>query len=167
MHHRITAAATAATILIAAVAFTATGCANPAVSDRGTASAPPTRAAIAGDEGSLFKNPTAKQTRALQRAASDAVRAYLDRDNPTWFDDLRPFLTTDAADAYATVDVRNLPDAHVTGAATVEVSPDPTHRTAHVRTSVGTYDVDLVRLTENTPWKADRLYPPSNLPGRR
>lgn len=136
-----------------------TGCSSTPAT--GPAPTPAPSATIAADEGGLVRTPTGADSRAAKTTATAAVTAFLDTDAPDWFDQLAPYLTDDARTAYGTVNVARIPTGHVTAAATVDSTVNDFRRTAHVPTTLGSYQVDLWRGRGTDPWQVDTILPPT------
>jgi hypothetical protein len=104
-----------------------------------------------------------------EAAKETAANALRDFARPTieetqWANDLARWLTPEATTAYSAVDPANVPVTEVTGPATLDV--DPTNGfgvMATVPTDVGPYGVQLLRQSQDEPWKVNRLYPPEGV----
>jgi hypothetical protein len=77
-----------------------------------------------------------------------------------WINDLSPYLTAQAAQAYQYVDPRNVPPTKITGQ--VKLTPASTSFVARVSvpTDAGVYLVILSRTDDSPTWLADRIMPP-------
>jgi hypothetical protein len=103
-----------------------------------------------------------------EAAMETATNALRDFARPTveetqWANDFARWLTPEATTAYSAVDPGNVPVTEVTGAATLDI--DPTNGfgvMATVSTDIGPYGVQLLRQSQDEPWKVNRLYPPED-----
>ena len=84
------------------------------------------------------------------------------RDVPAdqWIDDLTPYLTAGAAQAYRHTDPLNVPPTRVTGEPTLTPDSTPLVGRVAVPTDDGVYLVILSRDDEHPNWLADRIMPP-------
>lgn len=156
--HRTRPGSVAAVLLGAILAgVLLTGCSSTPHTTPGRTPAP--SATIAADEGDLVRTPPRADTRAARATATAAVTAFLDTSNPAWFDQLARYLTDDARTAYGTVNVALIPSGHVTGTGTVDGTVNDFRRTAHVPTTLGSYQVDLWRARSSDPWQVDTILP--------
>jgi len=95
-------------------------------------------------------------------AASAAMTAFLrpELDYETWWADLEPLLTYEAAVGYSYTDPANVPASKVTGPAVVRDGDSAYLASVEVPTDAGTYTVVLVRADGDAPWLVERLNPP-------
>lgn len=77
-----------------------------------------------------------------------------------WFAGIRGFLTPAAAVAYQYSKPASIPTFALTGAATIDDDATASSATVDVPTSIGVYQVLLVRPTPTGPWLASRAVPP-------
>lgn len=102
-------------------------------------------------------------------AKETAVNALTDFARPTveetqWANDFARWLTPEATTAYSAVDPANVPVTEITGPATLDVDPANGFGViATVPTDVGPYGVQLLRQSQDEPWKVNRLYPPEGV----
>jgi len=153
--HRTVLAGTAVLLL---GTLTACSTASGTTGTRPTSTPAPT-ASVAGDEGDLVQLPTAQQTKALTDTAERALTAYLDRDNPNWFDSLAADLTDTARTAYGTVNIARIPAAEITGEPIPGPGVNDVRRDVRIPTTAGTYRIDLVRAATSKPWRVDLIAP--------
>jgi hypothetical protein len=80
-----------------------------------------------------------------------------------WANDFARWLTPHATAAYSAVDPANIPVSKVTGPATLAVDETNGYGViATVPTDIGPYKVHLLRASQDSPWKVNRLTPPSS-----
>lgn len=93
------------------------------------------------------------------RAMADYAR--LGTDATQWANDFARWLTPQATADYSTVDPANVPVSRVTGPATLAVDESNGYGvTVTVPTNIGPYAVQLLRSSEDSTWKVNRLTPP-------
>lgn len=78
-----------------------------------------------------------------------------------WFAGIRGFLTPAVADAYQYSKPTSIPTFALTGAATIQDGATASSAVVDVPTSIGVYQVLLVRPTPTGPWLASRAVPPA------
>ncbi|MWV76005.1 hypothetical protein [Rathayibacter rathayi] len=78
-----------------------------------------------------------------------------------WFAGIRGFLTPAVADAYQYSKPTSIPTFALTGAATIQDGATASSATVDVPTSIGVYQVLLVRPSPTGPWLASRAVPPA------
>lgn len=104
-----------------------------------------------------------------EAAKETAVNALTVFARPTveetqWANDFARWLTPEATTAYSAVDPANVPVTEVTGPAILDVDPSNGFGVmATVPTDVGPYGVQLLRQSQDEPWKVNRLYPPEGV----
>lgn len=104
-------------------------------------------------------------SRASAEAAAVVVMTAFARpqlDYDTWWADLGPLLTQQAAVDYAYVDPANVPASAVTGTATIVDDTSAYVARVEVPTDVGTYAVTLTRTDATAPWLTSRIAPPES-----
>jgi hypothetical protein len=106
---------------------------------------------------------------ASKKAATEtAVTAMTDFARPRleatqWANDLARWLTPQATADYSAVDPANIPATRVTGPATLMVDEANGYGvTAAVPTDAGTYTLQLLRTSQDAPWKVNRFTPPAS-----
>lgn len=106
---------------------------------------------------------TLKDADAAKEVAEDALADFArpGLDETQWANDFARWLTPKAVTAYSAVDPANVPVSDVTGPATLEIDESNGFGViATVPTDIGDYGVQLLRQSQNEPWKVNRLYPP-------
>lgn len=95
-------------------------------------------------------------------AATTAMTAFArpSLDYATWWGELEPLLSADAAQDYAYVDPANIPATQVTGPATLADETSAYVARVIVPTDVGDYVVVLSRSDGAAAWLVTRLTPP-------
>lgn len=102
-----------------------------------------------------------------EQAAKDvALKAMADfarpaADKTQWANDFARWLTPKATADCSDVDPANVPASRITGA--VKLTVDQSNgfgATATVPTNIGPYTVQLLRASQEAPWKVNRLTPP-------
>lgn len=89
--------------------------------------------------------------------------AHPDSGEPKWFDDLKPFLTPDAAESLSYTDPQNVPVHAVKGAGTLVKDPtNPFGAVVEFSTDAGTYSVQVVRSGDAAPWQVAAIAPVGN-----
>ncbi|WP_104141241.1 hypothetical protein [Arthrobacter sp. ZGTC131] len=117
---------------------------------------PPATFGITWDEAS---KKSATETAA--RATADFARPRMDATH--WANDLARWLTPQATADYSAVDPINIPATRVTGPATLSVDETNGYGAkASVPTDAGTYTVQLLRTSKDSPWKVNRFTPPAS-----
>lgn len=98
---------------------------------------------------------------AVVDAAETAMRAFArpDLDYDTWWAELEPLLTPQAAVDYAYVDPANIPVREVTGQGTIIDDTSAYVATVEVPTDAGPYHVLLIRQDAAAPWLVSRISP--------
>jgi len=98
-------------------------------------------------------------------AAAVALRAFArpGLDSETWWAELQPLLTQQAAEDYAYVDPANIPVRKVTGAGKLVDKSSAYVGTVEVPTDVGAYTVILTRKSADAEWKVSRITPPEGV----
>jgi hypothetical protein len=153
-----------ATLALALVTLTgcATTAAAPSPSPTGSVSA--TR--LPGDDSTAQSQPTHTLTSAASAAASKTASTVMGLyARPTvgaqaWLNGLDPYLTQDAAAAFAGTDPSTIPARQVTGSALVLPASTAEGAPVAVPTDAGTYQLLLLR---NGPgWLVDQITPPKN-----
>ena len=105
----------------------------------------------------------ASKERAVE-VAQDAMTDFArpDVEEKQWANDLARWLTPQATADYSSVDPANIPASSVTGPATLTVDEANGFGViAAVPTNAGTYTLQLLRTGKDSPWKVNRLTPPS------
>lgn len=105
----------------------------------------------------------ASKERAME-VAQDAMTDFArpDVEEKQWANDLARWLTPQATADYSSVDPANIPASSVTGPATLTVDEANGFGViAAVPTNAGTYTLQLLRSGKDSPWKVNRLTPPS------
>lgn len=104
---------------------------------------------------------------ARQAAIDVATRAMTDFARPRteatrWANDFARWLTPQATADYSGVDPATIPASTVTGPAALAVDEANGYGvTATVATDIGPYRVQLLRTSQDAPWKVNRLTPPA------
>jgi hypothetical protein len=137
----------------AATSATSTGpapssSAHPTPRDNSTAQSQPTRLLTAARAASAAK--TAETVIGLYARPGITSQA--------WIDALDPYLTQDAAAAFANTDPSTIPAHKVTGSANVLATSTAAGALVDVPTDAGTYRVFL--LKDGDGWLADQITPP-------
>jgi hypothetical protein len=102
-----------------------------------------------------------KAVEVAEKAMADFARPAMDEKQ--WANDLARWLTPQATADYSAVDPANIPANRVAGPATLTVNEaNGLGVTAAVPTNAGTYTVQLLRTGKESPWKVNRLTPPSS-----
>ena len=102
-----------------------------------------------------------KAVEVAEKAMADFARPAVEEKQ--WANDLARWLTPQATADYSAVDPANIPANRVTGAATLTVDEANGYGvTAAVPTNAGTYTVQLLRTGKDSPWKVNRLTPPTS-----
>jgi hypothetical protein len=84
-------------------------------------------------------------------------------DAAQWANDFARWLTPQATADYSTVDPANIPVTRVTGPAVPAVDESNGYGvTVTVPTDIGPYAVQLLRSSQDSPWKVNRLTPPAD-----
>lgn len=99
-------------------------------------------------------------TRAAATATANAVVSAFTQqglDQNSWWAALLPYLTVAAANAYATVDVANIPATTIAGPASIVDTSTEFLVTLEVPTTGGTYIVLLQKFQNTDPWLVERL----------
>lgn len=98
---------------------------------------------------------------AVVEAAESALRAFArpDLDYDTWWAELEPLLTAQAAEDYAYVDPANIPIRQLTGPGVIIDDTSAYVATIEVPSDVGRYHVVLTRKDAAAPWLASRITP--------
>lgn len=162
MKSRLATCAAAAVLLIAlggcaaspaATSGTSTGTApsssaQPTPGDNSTAQSPPNQPLTAARAASAAK--IAETVIGLYARPGISAQA--------WIDALDPYLTQDAAAAFANTDPSTIPAHKVTGSANVLAASTAPGALVDVPTDVGTYRVFL--LKDGDGWLADQITPP-------
>lgn len=96
--------------------------------------------------------------------ASRAIKLYVRQDvsATTWWNDLEPLLTPNAAQAYEGTDPTWGPKVNVTGPGKVLEGGSAYLARVHFRTNHGTYLVLLSRSSATDPWLVERFTPPED-----
>ena len=96
--------------------------------------------------------------------ATAAMTAFArpDLSAQTWWAQLSPLLSGEAATAYQGVDPANIPAEEVTEPARLEQETSAYLATVTVPTDVGDYTVLLARSGQGQPWLVERLVPPED-----
>ena len=164
-------------LTLLAVALLCVSCApaantTPAPTESPTASAPVSLSANSGPQapgGTVPGTIGISWDQASKDAAVDtAQKAMTDFARPTvaekqWANDLARWLTPQATADYSAVDPANVPATQVTGPATLTVDETNGYGVmAAVPTDAGTYTVQLLRTGPESPWKVNRLTPPTS-----
>ncbi len=94
-------------------------------------------------------------------AAETAMRAFArpDLDYETWWAELEPLLTPQAAEDYAYVDPANIPVREVTGQGTIIDDTSAYLAQVEVPTDAGRYWLILNRQDAHAPWLVSRITP--------
>lgn len=94
-------------------------------------------------------------------AAETAMRAFArpDLDYETWWAELEPLLTPQAAEDYAYVDPANIPVREVTGQGTIIDDTSAYVAQVEVPTDAGRYWLILNRQDADAPWLVSRITP--------
>ncbi|MEU2201696.1 hypothetical protein [Isoptericola sp. NPDC019482] len=98
-------------------------------------------------------------------AAAVALRAFArpGLDSESWWAELQPLLTQQAAEDYAYVDPANIPVQKVTGAGKLVDKSSAYVGTVEVPTDVGAYTLILTRKSADAEWKVSRITPPEGV----
>ena len=92
-----------------------------------------------------------------------ALFAHPESGEPGWFQDLKPYLTADAAESFAYTDPANVPVHRVLGAGTLAADVgNPFGASITFSTDAGTYSVQLVRSGDAAPWQVATIAPVGN-----
>jgi len=119
-----------------------------------------------GSTGTPLPGSTLVLDEASKAAATDAgvkvMTLFARRAVPasTWWNDLVPVMTGQAAQAYRNVDPANVPATKVTGPGKVTPASTPQVARVSVPTDAGVYLVILSRTDQDPRWLADRITPP-------
>lgn len=121
--------------------------------------------ASAAAEGTQSPAPLSWRPEDRRAAIKAGVRvmslfARPDLERQTWWDDLEPLLSDQAARDYAGVDPANVPVRQVTGPGRLVPLETALVTIVHVATDAGLYAVTLSRSPEHPQWRADRITPP-------
>jgi hypothetical protein len=166
-------------LTLLAVALMCVSCASAAnttpaepASSTSTASAP---VSLSANSGPQAPGGTAPATLGItwdqaskDKAVEVAEQAMADFARPAvaerqWANDLARWLTPQATADYSAVDPANIPASRVTGAATLTVDEANGYGVrAAVPTNAGTYTLQLLRTGKESPWKVNRLTPPTS-----
>jgi hypothetical protein len=90
-------------------------------------------------------------------------------DVTSWWQQLEPLLSSQAARDYSSVDPANVPVHQITGAPRLAPTPpldEPVLAIVHVPTDAGLYAVIVSRSAQDTRWRAERITPPELDPHR-
>jgi hypothetical protein len=80
-----------------------------------------------------------------------------------WANDFARWLTPQATADYSTVDPATIPVTRVTGPATLAVDESNGYGvTVTVPTDIGPYTLQLLRTSQDSIWKVNRLTPPAD-----
>ena len=102
-----------------------------------------------------------KAVEIAQKAMDDFARPNVEEKQ--WANELARWLTPQATAHFSAVDPANIPANRVTGPATLSVDEANGYGvTAAVPTNAGTYTLQLLRTGKESPWKVNRLTPPSS-----
>ena len=154
--------ATAAVLVAVVIALT--GCtAEPAPAPT------PTAAADHGDhdhgdhDEDVPTPPAAADHEAAAAAATDALKAYAQRDldYSAWFEQLKPHLHATAIEAYGTVQPSRIPPMEVEAGAEAAETSTETYAVVYVPTSMGEYTIELRRDDAAARWGVTRFQPPA------
>lgn len=162
--------------LAAAAALTATGCTASPPAPAAAPTNPPattaTTATGAGDAGAVLpgagSSPTwdttsaAEAATAADRSVADYIRKDLDPD--TWYRQLAPHLTPEAADAYRYTDPALVPGHFLTGGLP-DAAPDGGSgflARVPVSTDGGVITARLVRVAAGAPWQVTHFDLPTS-----
>ena len=98
-------------------------------------------------------------------AADTALRAFArpGLDHETWWAELQPLLTQQAAEDYAYVDPANIPASEVTGAGELVDETSAYVGVVEAPTDVGPYTVILNRKSGADEWMVSRITPPEDV----
>ncbi len=111
--------------------------------------------------GSTLSLDATSRTSALDRGQRVmALFARRDVSPDQWLNDLSPYLTVNAAQAYRYVDPRNVPPTRITGEVMLTPASTPQLARVSVPTDAGVYLVIMSRTTDSPTWLADRIMPP-------
>ncbi len=99
--------------------------------------------------------------RGVVAAAEAAMRAFArpEADYRTWWAQLEPLLTPQAAQDYAYVDPANVPAREVTGPGELAWDTSAYVGRVEVPTDAGTYTLLLIRQDADSPWLVARITP--------
>lgn len=121
--------------------------------------APPPQAPVPGASWTA----TARADALATATKAMALFARPESGEPKWFDDLKPFLTADAAESFAYTDPANVPVHQVRGAGTLATEAgNPFGAVIKFSTDAGTYSVQVVRIGDAAPWQAASIAPVGN-----
>ena len=82
---------------------------------------------------------------------------------PKWFQNLKPYLTADAAESLSYTDPSNVPVRQVLGAGILVTDPgNPFGAVIKFSTDAGTYAVQVVRIGDAAPWQVATIAPAGN-----
>lgn len=95
-------------------------------------------------------------------AATTAMRTFArpDLTYDSWWDAVKPLMTTQAQQDYSYVDPANIPAAKITGPATLLTEGSAYTASVRVPTDAGPYTVLLIRQDGTSPWQASLFTPP-------
>ncbi|MBW9207953.1 hypothetical protein KV097_18600 [Mumia sp. zg.B17] len=101
---------------------------------------------------------------AVVKAAETALRAFArpTLDHQTWWTQLEPLLTPQAAADYSYVDPANIPALKVTGPGLIVLDTSAYVATVEIPTSVARYQLILTRKDAGAPWLTSRITPVGN-----
>lgn len=81
----------------------------------------------------------------------------------TWWEDLEPYLSPAAQEAYYATDPANVPVTKVTGDVELVDASNELVAIAHLPTDHGLYAVTLSRSPERPAWAVERITPPEDV----
>lgn len=139
--------------------------ASPSLPDLESFTPPPPGLVDEDSDETVEPAPVPEWDEASRAAVIDAAEAAMtafarpELDYETWWSELEPLLTPQAAENYAYVDPANIPARQVTGEAFLVNDTSAYVATVEVPTDAGRYHLVLNRKDAAAPWLVTRLTP--------
>ncbi len=143
---------------------------QPVISSPAVSRVPPSLSANGGPQAQPSANPTVTKPtwapgdedaakKVALEAMTDFARPRVDKTR--WANDFARWLAPQATADYSGVDPANVPVSKITGPPTLTVDKSNGFGViAAVPTNIGTYTVQLLRASQEAPWKVNRITPP-------